>query len=273
MIDLHTHSTASDGRDPPASLVAHAADCGVTVLGLTDHDTVAGCAEADSAASTLGLEFVPGIEITAVVEGADVHILGYFMDPASTELLRFLSEQRSQRIERVRSMIARLAELGVALDAESILAPVLADSRRAIGRPWIARALVAAGHAADSREAFDRWLGRGRAAYVPRRGAGPAEVIARIHAAGGVASLAHPGILDRDDLIRGWVSDGLDALEAFHTDHDLRIRRHYSELAARLGLLITGGSDYHGDVAHGGTPGSTSLPPDAYLALRRRACR
>ncbi len=270
MIDLHTHSTASDGNDPPAALVAYAAACGVTVLSLTDHDTMAGCEEARRTARDLSVEFVAGIEVTAIVEGADVHVLGYFIDPASPALQAFLAAQRQRRVERVRTMIERLASFGLVLDADAILGPALADERRAAGRPWIARALIEAGYVADSTEAFDKWLARGRPGFVPRVGAAPPEVIDRIHEAGGVASLAHPGLLCRDDLIAPWAAAGLDALEAYHTDHQPDDRERYVALAARLGLLVTGGSDYHGDRSHGADPGSTSLPPAAYDALRDR---
>lgn len=271
MIDLHTHSTASDGRDLPAALVARAAAAGVRVLGLTDHDTVAGCDEARRAAQDLGIEFVPGIEISAILEGADVHVLGYFIDVASGDLQAFLAAQRRQRVDRVRAMLGRLSGFGMALDPQTILGPALSDTRRAVGRPWIARALVAAGYVNDTAEAFDKWLGRGRPAFVPRAGAAPADVIGRIHAAGGIASLAHPGLLARDDLIPPWVDAGLDALEAYHTDHDEETSARYVALAGRLGVLVSGGSDYHGDVAHGGEPGSTSLPSAAFAALRDRA--
>src|SRR5262245_20495229 len=172
MIDLHTHTTASDGRCSPAELVARASAAGVTVLGVTDHDTVAGCAAAAAACRSAGIEFVRGIEITAVRDGGDIHVLGYFLDVESAALLSFLADQRRRRIDRVREMIARLAGLGIHLDAEAILAPGLADSSKAAGRPWIASALVAAGHVADKNEAFDRFLARGRPAFVPRTGAG-----------------------------------------------------------------------------------------------------
>lgn len=270
MIDLHTHSTASDGRDRPEALVRRAAACGVRVLGLTDHDTVAGWAEAARAADAHGVELVAGIEMTAVVDGADVHVLGYFIDTASADLADFLAGQRRRRIDRLRLILERLAGLGLPLDADRILAPAMADPGRAAGRPWIARALIEAGHVGDSNEAFERWLARGRPAFVPRFGADPPEVIERIHRAGGRASLAHPGLLGRDDLIPAWVDAGLDALEAYHTDHDPAATAHYLALASRLGVLVSGGSDYHGDAKHGGEPGSTSLPAAAWAALQER---
>jgi len=270
LIDLHTHTTASDGRLTPAELVARAAAAGVTILSVTDHDTVAGYGAAAAAAATAGVELVPGIEMTAIVEGADVHVLGYFIDVHSPRLQAFLADQRRRRLDRVRQIIDRLAALGIVLDSDAILQPALDDPGLASGRPWVARALVAAGHVADSNQAFDRWLGRGRPAFVPRAGATPKEIVARIHEARGLASLAHPGLVEHDEWLPGLAADGLDALEAYHSDHDSSATDHYLSMAARLGLCVTGGSDYHADVSHGsGGPGSVSLPRDAYEKLLR----
>jgi predicted metal-dependent phosphoesterase TrpH len=268
LIDLHTHTTASDGRCAPAELVARAAAAGVSVLSVTDHDTVGGCDLAAAACETSGLTLVPGIEITAVEDGIDVHVLGYFIDRQSPALHTFLAEQRRRRVARVREMIERLREFGIQLDGDTILRPGIDDATRSVGRPWIARALVAGGHVADTNEAFDRWLSRGRPAFVPRLAARPAEVFARIHEARGLASVAHPGLLARDEWLPVFARAGVDALEAYHTDHDGSQTAHYVALAAQLRLAVTGGSDYHGDESHGGAaPGSTSLPRDAYDRL------
>jgi predicted metal-dependent phosphoesterase TrpH len=271
LIDLHTHTTASDGRCAPAELVARASAAGVTVLAVTDHDTFAGCGEAEAACAAGGLEFVPGIEITAALDGGDVHVLGYFLDVRSAALLTFLAAQRLQRIDRVRQIVDRLGAHGIALDADEILRPGLHDPGRSVGRPWVARALVAEGHVADINEAFERWLERGRPAFVPRTGGAPAEIFARIHEAGGIASLAHPGLLAHDEWLPLFAGDGLDALEAYHTDHDASATRHYVDLAGRLGLALTGGSDYHGDPSHGPrSPGTVSLPPSQFERLKAR---
>ncbi len=269
MIDLHTHTTASDGRCTPAELVTRAKHAGVTVLSVTDHDTVAACDAAQASCADAGMAFVTGIEITAVRNEADIHILGYFIDPRSAPLLGFLAAQRQQRLERVRRMIDRLRPLGIALDADAILQPAIANPNTAVGRPWIARALVAGGHVATTSEAFDVWLARGRPAFVPREGAAPADVIARIHDAGGIASLAHPGLVGRDGWIPEFAAAGLDAIEAYHTDHDEAATARYRAIAERLKLAITGGSDYHADESHGALdPGSTSLPRADYERLR-----
>lgn len=271
MIDLHTHTTASDGRCPPAELVARAASAGVDILSVTDHDTTAATASAAAACAQARIEFIPGIEITAVVDEMDVHILGYFIDPDSAGLAAFLAEQRMRRVDRVRQMVARLAALGVELDADAILRPGMEDKSKAAGRPWIARALVSAGAVADTREAFEKYLKRGQPAFVPRVGPMPSEVFNEIHAAGGIASLAHPGLLGRDDLIGSFAAAGLDAIEAHHSKHSPEDTARYLALAASFGLAVSGGSDYHGDPSHDVVGvGDVSLPPEALQALKGR---
>jgi 3',5'-nucleoside bisphosphate phosphatase len=270
VIDLHTHTTASDGRHAPADLVDRAATAGVTVLSVTDHDTLAGSAAAAAACAERSIRFVSGIEVTAVLDDADVHVLGYFVDTESPALLAFLVEQRRHRADRVRAMVERLASHGIALNADDILRPGVEDTGKSPGRPWVARALVAAGHVATTDEAFHRWLGRGRPAFVPRIGARPESVFERIHAAGGVASLAHPVLVGRDEWIPEFAAAGLDALEAYHSEHDPWTTRRYVEMAGRLGLAVSGGSDYHGDSSHGpSAPGSVSLPRAEFDRLAR----
>jgi hypothetical protein len=271
VIDLHTHTTASDGRCTPAQLVDRARTAGVTVLAVTDHDTVGACERTAAACRDAGIEFVPGIEITATLEDVDVHVLGYFIDVESPALLAFLVEQRRQRIDRVRLMVETLADLGISLDADRIVQPAIDDPRRSAGRPWIARALIAAGFASSTDEAFDRWLDRGKPAFVARIGASPAQVFAHIHGARGVASLAHPGIVHRDQWIEGFVGEGLDAVEAFHTKHDAATTARYLATATRWGIGVSGGSDYHADSVHSSVqPGSVSLPREYYDRLVQR---
>ena len=276
MIDLHTHTTASDGRCAPAELVARARDAGVAVLSVTDHDTVAGCEAAAAACATAGIEFVAGIEITAVRDDVDVHMLGYFVDPASPALLGFLAAQRQQRIDRIREMVAKLAIFGIRLDADAIVQPAIDDPGRSVGRPWIARALVAGGHVKSTNDAFGIWLSRGRPAFVPRESAPPADVIERVHEAGGLASIAHPGLVGHDEWIAPLAEAGLDAIEVYHTDHDRAATARYRALADRLNLLASGGSDFHGDPSHGATsPGAVTLPREDFdrLAARTAARR
>jgi predicted metal-dependent phosphoesterase TrpH len=274
VIDLHTHTTASDGRCTPEELVARAAQARVTVLAVTDHDTVAACRPVALACAASAIAFVPGIEITAMNEGVDVHMLGYFIDVESTALQEFLEEQRRRRIDRVRRIVERLSALGLALDADAIIQPALDDPNRSAGRPWVARALVAAGHAASTDEAFERWLGRGRPAFVTRAAADPCEVVERIHDAGGLASLAHPGLVRRDEWIGPFVAGGLDAIEVYHSEHDPQATARYLAAASSLGVGTTGGSDFHGDARHGASsPGSTSLPREAFEQFAARLGR
>jgi predicted metal-dependent phosphoesterase TrpH len=272
VIDLHTHTTASDGRCSPAELVARAAAAGVTVLSVTDHDTVAGCEGVAAACEAARIEFVPGIEITAVRDQADLHMLGYFIDTKSAALRSFLVDQRQQRIDRIRQMIGKLAAFGIRLDADAIVQPAIDDPSRSVGRPWIARALVAAGYVASVNDAFGIWLSRGKPAFVARETAPPEQVIERIHEAGGIASIAHPGLVGRDEWIAPLVEAGLDAIEVYHTDHDKAATKRYRALAERLERAMSGGSDFHGDESHGSpSPGTVSLPREDFDRLAARA--
>ena len=270
MIDLHSHTTASDGLLSPAALLDAAAAAGLTVLSITDHDTTAGYVEARALASRRPIDLVPGIEVSAVHDGRDLHVLGYFVDPASARLTVFLDRQRSDRRRRVREMADRLESLGYPINGTPIFEA--AECGRSVGRPQIADALVAAGHVRSRDEAFQRFLEHGGPAYVPRRGASPGDVIRIIHEAGGLASLAHPGVYKRDHVIEPLAAEGLDAIEARHSDHDPDTEARYRRIAARLGLLVTGGSDFHGHVAHRASSlGAVTLPPEDYARLRDRA--
>jgi predicted metal-dependent phosphoesterase TrpH len=272
VIDLHLHTHYSDGRDSPASLVARCARAGIRTLAVTDHDTTGAWSETLAAARGAGLTFVPGVEITAILDGEDVHVLGYFPSPDVPLLESFLRDQRSERILRARAIVQRLGDLGIPIDIEPALRAAGEDPRRTIGRPLLADALVAAGHVASRNEAFETLLGIGRPAFVPRHGAPPHEVIETVTAAGGIASLAHPGLLQRDDLIPGFIVAGLPALEVFHSDHDPETTARYHRLATRSGLLVTGGSDFHGDTSgHYDTMlGRVLLPEDEYERFRGR---
>ena len=273
MIDLHMHTTASDGTFAPAALVDRAYAAGIRTLSVTDHDTMAGVPEAASAAAERGMEFLPGIEITAVADGRDVHMLAYFLDPAPAGLEAFLVDQREDRVRRARAMGERLAALGAPIAIEGLIAAA-STTGRAVARPSVARALVEAGHCATVQEAFDRWLADGGPAYVGRRGASPAEVVHLVARSGGLAAVAHPGLLRRDDLIPGLVTAGLGALEVFHSDHDTAAQARYQRLAAQHGLAICGGSDFHGDRHRRAKCfGRVGLPRDRYETLIARVRR
>lgn len=267
LIDLHLHTTASDGRCTPRELVARAADAGVTVMAVTDHDTTAAVEEVRAHAEALGIHSVTGIEITAVEDGHDIHVLGYFLDPSDPGLSAFLAEQRERRVSRIQQIVERLETLGMAVDLEAVLADARKNNGRSIGRPKVAQAMIAAGYVADIREAFDRWLARGLPAFVPRVGPTPEEVIRVVHLAGGLVSLAHPGRTRIDSRIAALRDAGLDAIEVYHSDHDAAAVARYRGVTVNLGLLATGGSDFHGYPGHGVVPATATLPDNDWRRL------
>jgi len=274
VIDLHVHTTASDGRTPPEAIVGEALAAGIATLAVTDHDTMAGVAAAAAASEGTALAVVPGIEITAVHGARDVHVLGYFLDPAHPELGAFLADQRADRRRRVADMLAALERLGVRVDAASVTARAAAGAGRSIGRPAIAEALVAAGHARDIADAFDRYLAEDRPAFIPRVGAAPAEVVRLIGRAGGLASLAHPGKSQVDALLDELVDAGMPAIEVYHPDHDAPATAKYEAVAVRHGLIPTGGSDYHGGGSGRSSAfGRLGVPAEAFARLARAAAR
>ncbi len=252
-VDLHSHTTRSDGVLEPAVLLQAAAGAGVRTLALTDHDTLAGVREVTAACSVpAGLTLIPGVEINAVVRDradlweSELHILGFGMDPADDAFEAVLARQRGRRRERFERTVTRLRELGLPIDAK--LAAMSLRDDDALGRPTIARALIAAGFAETVEDAFARLIGRGCPAYVPREGLGPAEAIAAIRAAGGLASLAHfREAIERPDVVSELIDAGLGGLEVHYRSFDRPTTGAMAALAAALGLLPTGGSDYHGD--------------------------
>lgn len=267
-IDLHLHTTASDGRCTPRELVERAAAAGVSVIAVTDHDTTAAVAEVHDVALEFGMLAITGIEITAVSEGRDLHMLGYLFDPLDEALGAFLVKQRASRIARVEAIGSRLSALGVLVDLGPLVRQATREGGRSVGRPQVARAMVDAGAVADTQEAFDRWLGDECPGYVPRTGPTPEAVIEVIHQAGGIASLAHPGRLGLAARVPSLAQAGLDAVEAFHPDHHEPLIAKYIQIARGLGLLLTGGSDFHGDPAHGRAPGAVTLPAAEFARLR-----
>jgi predicted metal-dependent phosphoesterase TrpH len=268
VIDLHLHTTASDGKSSPDELVDQAAAAGLTTIAVTDHDTMAAVDAVEVAARRQNLTVVPGIEITAVHGSRDVHVLAYFLDRTHDELSAFLTEQRADRRRRFLQMLDTIDRLGFAVDQQQLRR--LADEQRgrALARPLLADALVRAGHFASRSDAFDRLLGEGRPAFVPRRGASPRDVIDLVRRAGGVSSLAHPGKLDDDVVVAQVIEAGLPALEVHHPDHDRDAERRYRKMADEAGLLVTGGSDFHGP-GSGRTSGlgQVGVPPEDFARL------
>ena len=268
MIDLHLHTTASDGRCDPPTVVRLAWQAGRRTIAVTDHDTMAGVAAATQAARDFGIRVVAGIEITAVLDDGDVHVLAYVLEPDNRELTAFLEAQRAERVEPARAMARRLAELGKPIDLDALLRLLATRPDWSVGRPAIAQALVTAGHVTTPGAAFQQLIGERCPAWMPRKGAAPGDVIRTIARAGGVASPAHPELIGRDELIEGRVGDGLPAIEVHHSEHTAADVTRYLALARRFGLAITGGSDYHGDDRNGRSSlGTVSLPAEEFAAL------
>jgi predicted metal-dependent phosphoesterase TrpH len=262
--DLHTHTTASDGTVTPAGLVALALDRGVDVLSITDHDSVEGLPAAAEAASGCPIILVPGVELSAVHDGRDVHVLGYFVDAEDPRLLGHLTDLRAARMRRARSMVDALAEAGYDVTLDEVLA--LSDGG-AIGRSHIARALVRKGHADTVADAFGRLIGRGRPFYVGKDVRSPDEVVGVINDAGGIAVLAHPAVSGVEDLIGPLHEIGLGGVEAYHADHTEEQRAHLAAVARERGMLVTGGTDYHGPHAPNPDVGDVHVPVAAVEAL------
>ena len=271
MIDLHLHTTASDGRATPEALVRELVAAGITIAAVTDHDTTASIDIVTAFAAPYGIRVITGIEITAVVDDEDIHMLGYGFDPHHDGMVAFLERQRADRRRRLTEMSARLDAAGVPVDLATEIDAHGRGGGKALGRPLLAAALVRAGHVDTISEAFERYLGRGRPAFIARVGASPAEVVALVHAAGGVASIAHPVKLKRDALIEPLAAAGLDAIEVFHPDHDFNAVKHYRERAQRLGLAVTGGSDFHGrDSGRINAMGRVTLPGEEFARFEAR---
>ena len=271
-VDLHSHTTASDGTLAPRELVRLAARHGVRVLAVTDHDSTGGVREAmDEARSLPPLEIVPGLEINCDVPGAEIHVLGYCVDWEASWFQEFLGAQREERRQRVYRIAARLGELGMPIEPDAVFALVKEGSA---GRPHVAQAMVDRGYVKSIREAFDRYLSLNGPANVPRKRLTPVEAVRIIRRARGAPVLAHPGLANRDELIPELVDAGLLGIEAFYPEHSSGQITMYREMCARLGLVATGGSDFHGPRVGGVRhPGVQPVPDDAWQELRRCLAR
>jgi predicted metal-dependent phosphoesterase TrpH len=241
--DLHLHTQFSDGTFTPEELVLQAQNHGLACIALTDHDTVEGCARAAAACSAVKMEFIPGAELTAEHEDTEVHILGYFLDTQNSVLLKRLAKFQADRHNRILGMVAALNKLGIPLKAESVFE--LANCKSP-GRPHVARTLVKEKLIGSLDEAFERFLKKGKPAWVPKSKMSALEGVELIHQAGGLAVMAHPGLNRTDDIIPALVEAGLDGIECFHTKHSTAMSERYLELADKHHLLVTGGSDCHG---------------------------
>jgi predicted metal-dependent phosphoesterase TrpH len=265
--DLHLHTNFSDGTFTPEQLVLEAQKNGLACIALTDHDTVAGCARAAAACDQVAMEFIPGTELTAEHDDTEVHVLGYFLDTQNPTLLAEIAKFQAVRKRRIHEMVARINELGVPLKAEMVFALANCESP---GRPHVARTLVKAGLARNLDEAFERFLKKGRPAWVPKSKMSAREGVDLIHQAGGLAVMAHPGLNRTDDIIPALVDAGLDGIECFHTKHSTTMAERYLEIADRFHLLVTGGSDCHGFSKVKPLIGTVRLPYEHVEKLKAR---
>lgn len=265
--DLHLHTHFSDGTFSPEELVLYAQKNGLSCIALTDHDTVEGCARVAAACANVRMEFLPGAELTAEHADTEVHILGYFLDTQNQTLLEKISIFQAQRQNRIHEMCAALNKAGVPLKAESVFA--LANCKSP-GRPHVARTLVKEKLIGTLDEAFERFLKKGRPAWVPKTKMSALESIALIHEAGGLAVMAHPGLNRTDDIIPALVEAGLDGIECFHTKHSTVMAERYLEIAEKYSLLVTGGSDCHGFSKNRPLIGTVKLPYDHVEKLKAK---
>ncbi len=252
-VDLHTHTTASDGTHTPQQLVSRAARLAVKIIAITDHDSTAGVPEAQVAGERLGVEVIAGVEINTDVPGAEVHILGYFVDPDHGELNAELARIREGRVDRARRMADALTGMGAPVRFERILQIAGEGS---VGRPHVAQALLEAGHVATFGEAFEKYIGRNSPAYVERMKFTPAEACGLIRRAGGVPVLAHPVFFDRYGAIKSsfnleamlaeTIAAGLLGIETYYPNYDAITVEYLLGIARRYGLVVTGGTDFHG---------------------------
>jgi predicted metal-dependent phosphoesterase TrpH len=257
-VDLHTHSTASDGAFPPADVVAHAQLAGLAAIALTDHDTVDGVAEAAAAGERLGVRVIAGVELSAFEKGKELHLLGLQLantDAVEQELATFRATRRS----RAEEIVERLNRLGVPVTVEAVLVEA---GEGAIGRPHVARAIIAGGWVRDQREAFDRYLGAGRPAFVDKHRLEMSDAIAIVHRAGGVAVLAHPGPDGNRARIEPLVALGLDGVEVRHPSHSSEDVARLGALVDFFGLVPSGGSDWHGATEGPRVIGNQRVPPE-----------
>lgn len=271
-IDLHMHSNASDGSFTPEEVAGMAAGNGVEVFALTDHDTLDGLPAAGACASRAGIRLIPGVELSVSEEGMDVHLLAYGFDDRDPSLVAAVRRYREGRRERTRKILSRLKGLGIRISLEEVEEIA---SGGALGRPHVAEALLRAGHVETFNEAFQRYLGHHAPAYVPKPKVALEEATSIVREAGGVTILAHPGTLNRDHLIPAWARRGLDGIEVWHSKHDAAAVERYRGYAHLHGLLMTGGSDYHGERTPGVVIGCVAVPDeilgplDAALKTRR----
>ncbi|MCG8400967.1 MAG: PHP domain-containing protein [Firmicutes bacterium] len=271
LADLHVHTNASDGTSSPAEVVRMAARAGLRAIAITDHDTMDGVPAALAEAGRYEIDVLGGVELSTEQDGLEVHVLGYCIDPAKTTFQEYLDAFKNARFARAEKMVHKLRQLGVNISFDSVLELAGTGS---VGRPHIARALLNEGKINKLTEAFDKYIGFGKAAYVPRLKFRPEEMIRAVIEAGGVPVLAHPGITCGDDLIRFLIRNGLQGVEVCHPKHAPDIEEHYRSLCRSYGLIATGGSDYHGAGVTGhGNLGDAVVHYGTVAELRQQAAQ
>lgn len=263
--DLHLHTQFSDGTFTPEELVLRAQKAGLACIALTDHDSVEGCGRAAVACAAVKMEFISGSELTAEHKDTEVHVLGYFLDTENQTLLERINKFQAVRQSRISEMCAALNKLGIPLKAESVFALA---SCKSPGRPHVARAMVKEKLIKNLDEAFERFLKKGRPAWVPKTKMSALESIELIHQAGGLAVMAHPGLNRTDDIIPDLVDAGMDGIECFHTKHSTVMSERYLEIAEKYHLLVTGGSDCHGFSKKAPLIGTVRLPYEHVERMR-----
>ncbi|MDK2820532.1 MAG: 3,5-nucleoside bisphosphate phosphatase [Clostridia bacterium] len=267
--DLHTHTSASDGLLSSSELLYFARDKGLEIVGITDHDSISGLEEALKLGPEMGLTIVPGVELSTENGKKEIHILGYYIEWHNEKFLLFLKLMRQDRERRNIRIIKRLQELGFEISIEDVEKEVHGE---AIGRPHIAATLVRKGYVPSFEIAFSTLLKRGKPAYVPRNKISPYKAVEVILSVGGVPVLAHPGLSKVDELIPDLVTAGLQGIEVYYPFHDELTTKHYKEIANKYNLIITGGSDFHGqkDNSHADL-GSIRIGEEEFIKLKRRA--
>lgn len=263
--DLHTHTRFSDGTDEPAELVARAAKAGLSCVAVTDHDSVEGVSQAVEEGARRGIEVIPGIELTAELDGVEVHMLGYLLDHRDPGLKARLAELRDNRVGRVHEMIRKLALQGIDLKPEAVFS---LSKDGTVGRLHMARAMVNEGIVGSVWEAFDKFIGDRCPAYVSHFRLTPEDAVALLRSHGGVPVLAHPYSLKKDEIIPALAEAGLMGLEVYYPEHSQSMINFYRDLAKKLGLVMTGGSDYHGSAKPSVRLGEAGVGKDGVEALK-----
>lgn len=265
--DLHIHTFFSDGLLSPEDVVKKAKEAGLSAIAITDHDCVDGIPGAIAAGKKSGVRVIPGVEFTTDVPGTEIHILGYYIDYKAEWLQDLLKKIRDDRVNRVGRIVAKLKAVGVDISEEEILKLA---GKGSVGRPHVARALVKKGVVRTVQEAFNKYLDNEGPAYVPHFKLTPVEAVEAVKRAKGIPVFAHPGISEKDDIIPELVAKGLAGIEVFYSRHsDVQVQ-HYKEICEKYGLLLTGGSDFHGSIMRDISLGQITLSDDELAKLEAR---